>query len=202
MNGDLLCSGSALTIAKASITLNLNGHEIVGNDTGSGVTVSGTSDIIENGAVVEFATGVNEHGVTDTVTKIRATYNLIDGIDSAGSKAKITSNITYANGSFGIYATGAGQTVTSNRAASNQYGLVINSTGATVSGNFADSNTIDGIYDGGFDNTLTGNSVNFNHNDGILVNETEAIDGGGNLAKGNDYATGTTPEQCVNITCG
>jgi hypothetical protein len=49
--------------------------------------------------------------------------------------------------------------------------------------------------------TLTKNATNFNHLDGIDVTDEAVIDGGGNIAKGNDYASGAVPEQCNGVVC-
>jgi hypothetical protein len=44
--------------------------------------------------------------------------------------------------------------------------------------------------------------VNFNGGDGIRAgSDTTVIDGGGNTAKGNDYASGFTPIQCFGVVC-
>jgi len=50
---------------------------------------------------------------------------------------------------------------------------------------------------------LTTNIANFNAHDGIYISiyEPTVIDGGGNTAKGNDYASGAVPAQCYGIVC-
>lgn len=216
LNGDLDCSGydAALTITNPSVTLNLNGHEITdnGGNSATGVLIESSSDTVENGVVTGFGVGVLIRRTSmstppnlDTVTKIRATYNG-QGIENhAGSNAKITSNIVYGNSGDGVYdLAGYIDTVSNNIATSNgAYGIEISqSASVTVSGNQADSNQINGIVSHyGLNTTITGNTANFNLYDGIANGETNAIDGGRNLAKGNDYATGAPPEQCAAIAC-
>lgn len=208
LNGDLFCPGNGLTIAKASVILNLNGHTI-GSTTpeqGEGVRIQTNSDIVENGVTTGFLVGVcvcvgEGSPASDTVTKIRATYNNV-GIDDEGTKSKITSNTVYAN-QIGIAVGGSAATVSNNIATSNaQEGLNISAVATIVSSNEADGNGINGIRTfGSTGTTLTANVANFNVDDGIVNSDRDAIDGGGNLAKGNDTATGVAPEQCSAIAC-
>ena len=213
LNGDLQCSGNGLLITKASVTLNLNGHTIQGGggNNSAGVRLEANSDIVENGVITGFHIGVDivpagdgtPAPVSDTVTKIRATYNQF-GMQDVGSKSKITANITYANSVDGIYETGTGATISGNRVTSNgMYGILVSdSQGALVTGNEADSNGINGIWTADSRaTTLTSNIANFNVDDGMVSSDHDTIDGGGNLARGNDTATGVTAEQCSAIAC-
>lgn len=217
LNGDLICPANttALLISKPSITLNLNGHTIASaappNTYGNGVVVSSNSDIVDNGTITGFYYGVQidklgegaADPTSDTVTKIRATYNWAGILDN-GSKSKVTSNITYANAHFGIFELGSSATITGNIATSNGFdGVVVDfASGILVSGNQADSNLENGIltvFSTG--TTITGNTANFNTDDGIVSSDPDTIDGGGNIANGNDTRTGDTPEQCSAIAC-
>jgi len=204
MNGDLFCSGPGLILNKNSITLNLNGHAIVGpgGNFDTGVEVNATSDIVENGVIAGFYNGVIVNGTTDTVTKIRATYNKNLGIADLGSKTKLTTNVAYSN-VVGFVVAGTGSAVSGNHAVSNTGNgfNVVSGTGIILTSNVANGNGGYGVYDGAFVTTLTGTSANFNVYDGIYVNDASAIDGGTNTAKGNDYGAGATPEQCFNIVC-
>jgi hypothetical protein len=208
LNGDLFCSGTALTVTGASAVLNLGGHEVAGpNGTASGpigIRLSGKSETVTNGLVTNFAIGVYVTGASDTVSAVRATYNF-EGIYDAGPTTKITNSVAASNGNVGIYTVlgAGGGTYSGDHELNNSYGLVIVSNAAKmiITGNIAEGNTIYGIDDGGFGTTLTKNIANFNGNDGIYVAEVAVIDGGGNTAKGNDYTTGNAPEQCHGVVC-
>jgi parallel beta-helix repeat protein len=205
LNGDLYCTGAGLTVTGTSVVLNLGGHQIAGPETSgsyAGVTLAGKSETVENGVVTHFYRGVYVTGATDTVLSVRATYEAL-GIDDHGTGTKITNSVAASNTYGGIYAINAAGGIYSgdHELSNGGDGLVIATANLTVTGNIANENTYDGIYDLGFETTLTKNTANFNADDGIYVGDATAIDGGGNLAKGNDYATGATPEQCHAVVC-
>jgi hypothetical protein len=207
LNGDLFCpGGNALIIAKSSVVLNLNGHEIGSTVSGAGigVEVSGTSDTVDNGLITGFGYGVQVFGATDTISAVRATYNRT-GIFEAGTGVKLTNDVAAQNTFNGISSGGSGTVLTGDHDVSNGlptgvYGLLLDGSKQTVTSNTAGGNGF-GIYDGGFGTTLKTDTANFNHNDGIYVSEVDVIDGGGNLAKGNDYDSGQSPEQCYEVVC-
>jgi Periplasmic copper-binding protein (NosD) len=55
---DLVCAGTALTIAVEGITVNLNGHPLKGNGTGIGISTGGHAVAIRNGRITNFGRGV------------------------------------------------------------------------------------------------------------------------------------------------
>ncbi len=71
----------------------------------------------------------------------------------------------------------------------------------TITGNVANGNGYSAIIDHGFGTELTNNTAGFNSQDGIYAGDFGVIDGDGNSAKGNDYATGARPEQCYGVVC-
>jgi hypothetical protein len=209
LNADLSCpTGVALIINNNSVVLNLGGHHIDGEPGGQlGVGVHGSSDTVENGVISGFASeGVdlsNSAPVTtsDTVSAVRiigGVYGIVDG----GRTNKIT-NSTVTGSTYGIYGRGSGGTYSGDHELNNiQYGLYLTGAKLVVSSNVADGNAIYGIYDAGTADTLTKNTANFNGNDGIFIQgDPTVIDGGGNLARGNDYTSGATPEQCYGVVC-
>lgn len=213
LNGNLFCSGggNGLNVGGKSVVLNLNGFGIYGggyNAGGAGVNVIGTTATVENGQISTFTYGVLVSGATANITKLRTTFGG-SGIYAGGAGDKITSNEAFGNEFYGIAAYGNGQTVTTNRVSTNGLastgysGLYLGGTKDIASGNIV-TNTQGGpgIYDIGYNTTLTSNTANFNQADGIRVFDSDLIDGGGNLAKGNDTVpAGSVPEQCYDIVC-
>lgn len=204
LNGDLQCSGNGLTVTGTSVILNLNGHQISGNGSNTvygGIIVNGAKATVENGVVSEFGYGVEVFGATATVTKIRSTYNN-EGFYVAGASGKYTSNVASSNMLYGFYAFGNAMTFTSNHVLSNAYiGMFLPvTTGSVLTSNIVNGNGNVGLEDGGYGTKLTTNTANFNGSDGIYINDTTSVDGGGNLAHGDN--TGAPPaEECFGIVC-
>jgi hypothetical protein len=204
LNGDLFCSGDALTVSGTSVVLNLAGHELGGDGTGDGVQLTGKSDTVENGLIINFSYGVDVQGTTDTVSAVRSVYNFNRGIMDVGTGTKITNSVAANNVYFGILSYSVGGVLSGDHELNNgTSGLELLGQKQTVTSNVADGNVFYGILDQGFGTTLTKNVANFNHLDGILISggDPAVIDGAGNTAKGNDYATGATPEQCSGVVC-
>lgn len=122
-----------------------------------------------------------------TVTKLRATFNLYNGITGFSDSAKITNSVASSNGGYGINSQGPSNTITANSLVSNALdGLIAYGTGDVISNNTAGGNDANGIDDNAFQSTLTSNVANCNGSDGIYVYTFGVKDGGGNTAKGND----------------
>ena len=205
LNGDLHCpNGTALTILKNSIVLNLGGHVVSGTGIGSlieGIIVYGNTDTVENGAVTGFRFGVEVAGA-DTVTNIHASSDGY-GIYERGGPAKFTNNILTHN-YYGVVSDSTGSTYTGNKALNNSYdGIDVYGTKTVLTSNVASGNALIGINDTGTATTLTKNVANYNTNDGMAAYaDLLVVDGGGNTAKGNDYGTGDKPIQCNGVACG
>jgi len=209
LNGNLFCSGDGLTVSGSSVVLNLNGFQISGGgpSSGTGVRVIGKTETVENGQIVNFQFGVVDTGTTDNVTKLRVSYDYF-GIEEYGTGNKLTSNEVFSNQGSGILAFGTSTVLTTNRVTTNDLsgvsyaGLEVGGTKDTLTGNLVtNTRAAPGIYDVAFNSTLTNNVANFNQEDGIAVYDADVIDGGGNLAKGNDISTPTSPTECYNIVC-
>jgi hypothetical protein len=207
LNGDLVCSGDGLIIAKASVVLNLNGHTITGDpgaaSSNTGVRIDGTSDTVENGVITGFYYGVYTTGTTDTVLNMRVNHTFY-GVVTFGSGAKVTNSTAAFNTYSGMYAAGTGATYSGDHELNNgSEGLAIYFGVKTlVTGNIANGNGYYGIRDLGAGTTLTKNTANFNGGDGIFVsNDATVVDGAGNTAKGNDYVSGNPLVQCQGVVC-
>lgn len=208
LNGDLYCpgEGDGLNVAGASVILNLNGHTISsdGNVFSNCLVVYGTSDTVENGHLTNCANGVQTGGSKNTLTKLTI-WGTSFGVIDAGGSDKTTLNTIIGNSGAGIISDGFGGTFTSNRIANNAWGLIDYASGITVTSNSIDSNSLNGILigvSGEPAGTFTGNSVNYNGDEGVQRESGtgSATDGGGNTAHGNGYAN-STMEQCNGIAC-
>lgn len=202
LNGDLLCSGNGLTVSGTSVILNLNGHTIFGNVGFIGILVTGTTDTVKNGVVGLFSYGVEVQGTTDTVSTVQALFNQV-GIADSGTSTKLTGDTAARNSADGIDSGAAGIAVYSgDHELSNAFnGLSFTGTAKiTISSNVAESNGQYGISGGG--GTLTNNVADFNGFDGIHIQSLGVtLDGGGNVAKGNNWVAGQKPYQCEQFPC-
>jgi parallel beta-helix repeat protein len=203
LNGDLQCSGAGLIVTGNSVVLNLGGHTIYGPSAFGnfdGVQLSGKSDTVQNGLITGFRWGVAVYGTTDTVLNVRANRNNV-GIQDYGSGTKVTTCTATANIGHGIYQpTSATVTYSGNHELNNGVNGLSAGGKAAITSNVANGNKSYGIYVNG-PATLAKNTANFNGLDGIYVQEAVGIDGAGNTAKGNDYASGAVPEQCYGLVC-
>jgi hypothetical protein len=105
LNGDLVCSGAGLIIAKDSVVLNLNSHTISGPGASTGyygVELSGKSDTVENGVITRFAYGIFTQGTTDTILNMRLN-NSEYGVVDIGSGLKVTNSTAAFNAGYGMY---------------------------------------------------------------------------------------------------
>lgn len=206
LNGDLICNGNGLIVTANSVTINLGGHVIIGSAdaVSMGVRLAGTSDTVTNGNVVQFRTGVQLDGKTDTASALRATFNY-DGVVAFGAGDKVTTTQALDNQQFGIAVLGAGDSVTSSKAISNSYGIYVGGTADVVTGNSASSNRTVGVYDVGTGTKLATDVGNFNGGDGLYASDYALIDGGANTAKGNGSTSalygGVPAEQCFEVSC-
>ena len=88
LTADLHCAGNALVIGADHVTLDLGGHTISGNGTGTGIALreSGVPvahTVVTNGTLARFATGlsVGPDGATDTAVNMTVFQD--DGTDDA-----------------------------------------------------------------------------------------------------------------------
>jgi parallel beta-helix repeat protein len=219
------CGGNGVVIGADHVTLNLNGHRIIGNGSGtnSGVSSNNVGSIVENGSVIHFfndvvlkgdssralnlrvsqapAEGiVLGGGANDMASGNRAFANTEDGIISTSPGSQLTNNVLQFNGEDGLFGQDA-SVVSGNKAFSNgSSGIFFDNPGGasvTVTNNLANGNS-DGIREVSGDPTvvtLTGNQAFFNTQLGIAA-AAGVTDGGHNKSNSNG-----TFAQCTNIGC-
>jgi parallel beta-helix repeat protein len=178
---------NGIQVSTASITIDLNGFEIVrsgcedgtnctsASGTGSGVVTTSALDrglSVKNGSV----TGMGSNGVSAgpqcEVSGLRVRWNRIYGI-FAGPGSIVSGNIAYQNGSTGILANG-GSTVSGNTASFNGGIGISAGFSSTVSGNTVVNNGDDGIS-AGFSSTVSGNTAYANGSDGIFASTGSTV---------------------------
>jgi hypothetical protein len=217
------CGGNGVVIGADHVTLNLNGHRILGSGGSTGVLSGHTSVVVQNGAVVAFASNIGLSGDSSRVVNLHVSGATANGIAVGGQNSVISGNRVFGNGLNGIFGTGAGSQYTNNVLQSNVAdGIAVNnasvisgnkalnngsqginlSNGArasmTVTNNIANGNHLNGIAESGSDATvvtMSGNKAYFNLQFGI--NGAPGVtDGGNNKAGGNANAA-----QCNNVVC-
>jgi len=174
---------NGITINTDNITLDLNGHALIGqgqltSSTGSGIFVNGThyNITIRNGTLRNW----RENGVRASESRncqieaLRCYSNGDNGI-LAGYNSRISKNTCQSNSTSGIYAS-TGNTVIENICSENAGDGIIASYGSIVSGNTCISNTGSGIYSQeGV--TVSGNNCYSNTIAGIWVVSNSAVSG-------------------------
>lgn len=129
LTNDLNCSGDGLTVRASNVTINLNGHKLVGQGTGVGIRVpatdEGTTGVrIENGSVESFGSGIffaRSDGEITNMVSVRNTYgflinrsfvpiaasvaswNAANGIDVFGERTVIRDSVADHNGGDGLH---------------------------------------------------------------------------------------------------
>jgi hypothetical protein len=203
LDGDLNCSGfvgTMLRVTANTVTVNLNGFTVYGNQSYNGVEIDGTSDILEKGAITGAKSDVLILGTKDSVISVQVTYAENDGVYDGGQATKITTSTASYN-TFGIESLGSDEVYTSDHELNNHGGVYATGPNLQVISNIANGNIIVGIGDLGNGATLKGNTANFNGADGIVASGVPVIDGGGNTAKGNEYTDGYAPVECRGVVC-
>jgi parallel beta-helix repeat protein len=180
LNKDLNCSGDGLEIDADDVTLDLNGHFIKGDGSGTGVLVDGQSGVkIKNGTVKEFAIGIFLTGTDDsTVKQVDARDHGAYGIFLTGSDNNtIERNKTKGNGNVGInvQSDSDDNTIDANTASriDGDGIVVVNGIRNRVKQNTVNGNGSVGIglFDTG-DNIVEENTTKGNGDDGISVNSS------------------------------
>jgi len=120
---DLACAGDGLLVGADGVTINLNGHTIMGPNTATsvGIRVGGRSDIIikGDGTVEDFQTGILiENSMHVTVEGLRVLHNghKDSAADSsagiavvASTHVRVKENTAWNNGNAGIFLMGSSQ---------------------------------------------------------------------------------------------
>jgi len=106
---NLTASGDCLVLTVNNIALDLQGHKITGDGSGSAVTDGGNSIayiIVANGKISNFETGINlstdSDQTADLILNMTVTSNAADGIDIRGRDNNLSNVIANNNGGNGI----------------------------------------------------------------------------------------------------
>jgi hypothetical protein len=186
--GDIVTKGTCFTVTD-NVGLDLRGHAVTGDGTGSGITDgknSLTGIIITNGRITNFATGIDlSQSSVVTIEGMDVSNNLGTGI-SAFEQTTITRTRADGNGGDGI-ALKCCNTVTSSAADRNTgNGIAIGGCCSTVSNTEATRNGRSGILVTACCSTVTQSRTYENGGDGIhtslginSVTGSEAHDNGG-----------------------
>lgn len=87
LDHDLACAGDAFTVGADDIKIDLNGHALTGDGTGTGIIVTGRTGVsIQGGTIGNFAVGVRLNTSTDIVIRQMEFAGDREGVDmQAGS---------------------------------------------------------------------------------------------------------------------
>jgi len=187
LTGDLSLSTqntNGITIDADNVTLDLNGHALIGPGKAAGTTGNGIdvptpekyNIAIRNGTVRDWRLdGVYALPARNSQFEALRCYNNGGPGIRAGPGSTASGNTCYSNGVHGILGY-YGSTVTGNSCRDNGYNGIQTSNGVTVSGNTCYSNAGDGI-NANNGSTVSGNTCYGNGDDGIYVVSGSMISG-------------------------
>lgn len=186
LSKNLTAAGDCLLIARDHVTIDLNGFEIAGNGSGSGIrfatkcNCSGQNITIRNGSIVAFARGIDLTAIggapsTYVVERMRIIRNSELGVE-LGSQSIVKDSVFSANGTC-IFTSGCPKPTKAGD------GLVVGDT-SVVTGNVSARNAGSGIV-AGSGSTVISNSTNTNALNGIVALESTVSQ---NTARGNGKA--------------
>ncbi len=172
LSQDLVCSGDGLIIGASGIRIDLNGFTIQGSGTGTGVAVTGHSEVtIAGGAIRQFAAGIRVIDSTDVVIKqIEFTANA-EGVDfQAGSIHNTVKDSAFRQSSLRaimLRMNSKDNDIKANTFSGNRVGiLVFGGVDTSIKNNFISGSNLAGIRINVFatgnivkDNILTGNAA-------------------------------------------
>lgn len=183
---------NAILIRSPSISIDLNGFEIVGFDCVGATTdctptsggAPGIASIlspnrgvsVKNGSITGMgSTGINLSNVTQSeITNVQVRWNRGSGI-LVGAGATVSGNTAYQNGNDGIFA-GAGSIISGNTAHLNADDGIRGDAGSVITGNTAYQNVDDGIR-GDTGSTVSGNTAYQNGDVGIFAADGSTVSG-------------------------
>jgi parallel beta-helix repeat protein len=174
------CPGDGLHIVAATpVTLDLNGHKIIGQGLGTGVSMFGDSIILKGpGRIVNFGIGINlEHGTGDVMIYDLDLIRNTSGINLDANRVRVLDNTIDGRdrGKTGISIFGPGHYVYRNIIRNHSdFGLLLGEGNPVVSQNVVTENHV-GIHfgtEGSY--TVRGNMVFRNETNGIEAEPTEA----------------------------
>jgi parallel beta-helix repeat protein len=169
---NLTATGTCITIRGRNFALDLQGHTITGNGHGYGIVCSTEgvicdTNVVANGTVTHFSTGVYLDGNYNTVAQITAQQNTDVGIYLQGDVGNvITGSVATKNGD-GILSSGSLQAVAS----------------TIVNGSQSNNNAFHGIAGVGLvSNSTANNNQGLGINNGVtVINSTAKGNGAGGI---------------------
>jgi hypothetical protein len=189
---DLLDCEDGLRVAAPNVTLDLGGHELVGQGQGSGVYIEAEGVVVENGVIRGFGWGVRVSSASGTVVNDLDLASNGWGIEAWFSNGlHLARNTIHNNRSgVGIFFSADNQIV-GNRLLNNQeWGIASYRAGVLADSNLVMRNGSGGIHVDSGRSVLTNNSSSRNAGDGIAVTdeicgELQFYSVGSNVADGN-----------------
>ena len=183
LDSDLTCAGDGLTVAAASVTLDLAGRSITGSGTGTAVTViagfPGQPDqlTIRGGTISNFQYGLYADGSRGTVIAgMTFELNNVGVRCSYAPECRIEGNVFRANTGFAIriFSPDGGDpkstVVRRNAVTGNGNGIEVSGEAGLVEGNRVEGNRVDGISTSyGKPVTIRRNLVARNGDEGVRV---------------------------------
>jgi parallel beta-helix repeat protein len=190
LTDDLVCSGTALTVGAGGVTIDLDGHAIRGDGTGTGVFVflDVTGDVtVREGAIGGFFTGIAALRGNLRVTHVNISGNEGSGISVSGmgqsrqTRLMLTDSNIHHNGSgVGVCTFLSRQNViTGNSISHNERGGITAcfDSGGVIADNRIKHNGGDGVSLQDSFSDIIGNVLSDNGRNGLLI--TESIAGAG-----------------------
>ena len=177
LSTDLVCQGDGLIVSE-SVVLDLNGHTIAGDTSGSGISLSGSDSIVKNGTVHGFDFGIAvTEGQDQLIEDMEVRGNRIGVfVFEEVQRLTINRNVITQNTSHGIFllefVTGA--VVTKNHLTSNGghgIGTAHAVDDARYENNVFMKNAGDGLHIENSTSEIIGNRFFANGGDGLFVSE-------------------------------
>ncbi len=198
---------NGITIDADNVTLDLNGHAIIGpgkaaGTSGAGIDVAGTqyNIAIRNGTVRDWRwDGVDAGSANNSQFEALRCYDNGDDGLAGGPGSTVTGNTCYNNGDDGILGY-YGSTVTGNSCKDNASEGIQTGNGVTVSGNTCYSNDGDGIQTAGAC-TVSGNTCQYNTGDGIQTSDGCTLSGNTCMQNTGDGIHGVYGGSVTGNTC-
>lgn len=173
------CPADGIHIVAANpVTLDLNGHKIIGQGSGTGVSMFGDSIIVKGpGRIVNFGVGINlDHGTDDVMIYDLDLVRNVKGINLDANRVRILDNTIDGRdrGKTGIGISGPGHYVYRNIIRNHSdFGLLLRSADPVVSQNVITENHVGIHFESEGLHTIRGNMVFRNETNGIEAEITD-----------------------------
>lgn len=207
LDHDLTCPGNGLIVGADGITINLNGHTIVGPGSGVGISVSNrTGVVIVGGTVKNFLAGVQLVNSTAIVVKENRFTGNQDAVFLIGSRGStIKENTAWQNSRVGVMLRPSGirnstqNLVAENTLTDNTNGIILVE---TPTGNVLRENLISGSTNAGINvnGGVSGNVIQENAFIGNAAGIRLNLGATGLLPTGNSFIENTIAMNTCGVT--